>query len=256
LRDTLIDVFARRASGAVAPFDRVIVETSGLANPAPLVASLLGDSALTPRCHLAQVLTLVDAAHGQDTLARHSEAQRQVAFADRLLVSKTDTASREQIEALEEELASLNAQAAIGHWQRGGDAAALFTQAGESTAHAVPAAAWMRGPLGAHGGSFGRISTHVIAMPQRVDWASYARITQALSAQLGKRLLRCKGLLALGDADAPWVVQGVQGYFAAPERLAAWPASAPQGFLVFIGESITRAQLEALVAGERAPSLP
>lgn len=270
LRDTLIDLFARRASGSVAPFDRVLVETSGLANPAPLVATLLGDSALAPRCMLAQVLTLVDAANGRETLARYAEAQRQVAFADQLLVSKTDTAKPDEIEALEQVLAALNAQASIGRWKRGGDAGSLFAASAGSSAHAVPAVAWLRGPIrpqygadaddesqaAVHGGSFGRISTHVLAFSNRVGWASYADWTQKLSSRLGKRLLRCKGLLALGDGDAPWVVQAVQGYFAPPERLSAWPELPPRGFLVVIGESITRAELEALMADEPALTHP
>jgi G3E family GTPase len=265
LRDTLIDLFARRGSGSIAAFDRIIVETSGLAHPAPLVASLLGDSALTPRCSLSQVLTLVDACHGTRTLESYAEARRQVAFADRLVVSKTDTADAAQIEQLMQRLAAMNADASIASWKRGDVPAPLF-HASEAGARGAPAdaEAWLRGPLRSqyaddsaepdvHGSAFGQITTHVLPLGGPIDWATYAGWTQALSARLGQRLLRCKGLLALGDGTVPWTVQGVQGYFAPPQRLAAWPTGGPRGFLVCIGESISRVELDAILAPAPVP---
>jgi G3E family GTPase len=264
LRDTLIDLFARRSSGGVPAFDRIVVETSGLAHPGPLVASLLGDSALKPRCFLAQVLTLVDARNGAETLARYAEAQRQAAFADRVLISKTDTAEAASLPALAALVRKLNPAAQLDHWQRGDPPVRFFSPPDAAPARTASgsAGAWLRGPLrpqyassgnadggdGVHGDAFRNIRTQVLALPDPIAWASYAAWTQALSARLGQRLLRCKGLLALGDDGAPWVVQGVQGYFAPPERLASWPDSAPHGFLVCIGESITRAELDAIVA--------
>ncbi len=260
LRDTLIDLFARRASGSVPAFDRIIVETSGLAHPAPMVASLLGDSALVPRCQLSQVLTLVDAGNGPSTLDRYAEARRQVAFADRLVISKTDTAGASQIEALRQRLAGINAHAPIALWRQGESPAHLF-EAPEAAPHGrgADAAAWLRGPLrpqyadgsrepDAHGSAFRQITTHVLPIAGAVDWATYAAWTQALASRFGPRLLRCKGLLALGDGTAPWAVQGVQGYFAPPRRLPAWPGGAPAGFLVCIGESIGRDELDAVVS--------
>ncbi|WP_051236854.1 CobW family GTP-binding protein [Ottowia thiooxydans] len=271
LRDTLIDVFARRSGGSVPAFDRIIVETSGLANPAPLVASLLGDSALAPRCSLAQVLTLVDAGNGLQTLDRYDEACRQVAFADRLLISKPDTATNESLAQLRERLTAMNNHALPGQWQRNDPPAPHFTALpqGLRSGASTPVSAWMRGPLRPqyapddgitsterqadhHGEAFRQITTHVIAVPDTLDWPTYADWTHQLTARLGKRLLRCKGLLRIGDnpsqADTPWIVQGVQGYFAPPERLTEWPtASSRQTFLVCIGESLQRAELDAIL---------
>ncbi|MFZ2294659.1 MAG: GTP-binding protein [Polaromonas sp.] len=263
LRDTLIDLFSRRASGTLPPFNRIIVETSGLANPAPVVASLLGDSALTPRCELSQVLTLVDAATGVQTLARYQEAQRQVAFADRLLISKTDTASLAQVEALAAALAEFNPNVPIGRWK--------FTDA--ATPHFGPLAArvpartaataglapfWLRGPLhpqygddgqdavsgtDMHGGAYKQITTHVLHVPQSITWATYAAWTDALRRRFRNRLLRCKGLLRIEPDGALWVIQGVQGYYAPPQRMVAGVNDSLSGFLVCIGEAITRADL-------------
>lgn len=253
LRDTLIDLFSRRASGTVQPFNRIIVETSGLANPAPLVASLMGDSALTPRCALSQVLTLVDAATGLHTLGRYQEAQRQVAFADRLLISKTDTASPEQIESLTAALTEMNPHVPIGRWQHTDSSSAHFAPlAARVSALAAegagPAPFWLRSPLHAaratHSGAYKRITTHVLHVPQSISWAIYAAWTGALRRRFRNQLLRCKGLLRIEPDGGLWVIQGVQGYFAPPQPMAAGDNDDLCGFLVCIGEDISRADLD------------
>jgi G3E family GTPase len=289
LRDTLIDLFSRRASGRLPAFRRIIVETSGLANPAPMVASLLGDSALTPRCFLAQVLTLVDPVNGLSTLERYPEARRQVSLADRLLVGKADLA--ESLPAagrqrLRDALHALNPHALVALWRSTDAAGRHFALLDVAARHTAAPQTWLRGPtraqygwnadadtgapqceradLGAdpgtdtymgaqgessqaapvHGPSFGKISSHVVPFPQTISWADYASWTGELRRRFGTRLLRCKGLMAIGDADAPWVVQGVQGYFASPARLPAWPADVRSGFMVCIGEAVTRVELD------------
>ncbi len=244
LRDTLIDLFSRRASGTVQPFNRIIVETSGLAHPGPLVASLMGDTALTPRCTLSQVLTLVDAGLGLETLERYPEAQRQVAFGDRLLISKTDTASAQQIDALEAALRALNPDAPIERRDPTASPALHFALLAMRTP-------WLPGPLqpatATHSGAYTHISTHVLSLPGTISWAAYAACTAALRARFGKRLLRCKGLLRIEPDNTLWVVQGVQGYFAPPQRLPAGDDDYLSGFLVCIGEDITRADLDAAI---------
>lgn len=262
LRDTLIDLFSRRASGAVPPFDRIIVETSGLANPAPLVATLIGDSAITPRCELSQVLTLVDGVNGVETVQRYHESRRQVAMADRLVITKTDIASAAQVEQVQQALVALNPQARIERHAAGDPAGAHFLAAGAqppggSAVRATGAPAWLRGPLrpqygaseaATHGEAFGQLVTHVVHVPGAVTWDAYAAWTDAMRRRFGKRLLRCKGLLAIEPAAAAqWVVQGVQGYFARPVPLAG-ASEAAAGWLVCIGEALDRAELDETVA--------
>lgn len=275
LRDTLIDLFSRRASGTLQPFNRIIVETSGLANPAPLVASLLGDSALTPRCSLSQVLTLVDAATGLHTLGRYREAQRQVAFADRLLISKTDTASPAQVNALAAALAALNPNVPVERWQHTDSAvphfAPLAAHVPARTAQgAGPVPLWLRGPLhpqygddgqdadpaATHSGAYRQITTHVLHVPQSTAWATYAAWTDALRMRFRNRLLRCKGLLRIEPDGGLWVIQGVQGYFAPPQRMAAGDNDNLSAFLVCIGEAITKAELDDILGRRDGGTLP
>ncbi|MES3003693.1 MAG: GTP-binding protein [Pseudomonadota bacterium] len=261
LRDTLIDLFSRRATGAVPAFDRLIVETSGLANPGPIVASLLGDSALRPRCELVQVLTLVDAMNGAVTLDKYPEAARQVAFADRILLTKVREAPREQVPALEAQVRALNSHARMDVAQ--GDVPATSYFEATPLGHRPPATpnAWLRGPLKAqyggdeavHGDAFGQIATHTFAVPHAVDWQAYAAWCDGMRRKFGRRLLRCKGLLKLGDTHVPWIVQGVQGFFAPPVKYTGMPA---EGFIVCIGEDLDRGDLDDIFTALQAGRPP
>ncbi|WP_159597336.1 CobW family GTP-binding protein [Hydrogenophaga sp. BPS33] len=255
LRDTLIDLFASRTSARVPDFKRIIVETSGLAHPAPLLATLLSDSAVTQRCELSKVVTLVDAALGFETLTRYVEARRQVGFADRLVISKTDTATTKAITTLRAQLGQINGHADVVHWQQGQPAAPILT-AKAPVVRPVPApAAWLRGPLraqyaddavaneqdaDAHGAAFAQVSSKVLHIDAAMCWQQYALLTSTLTQRFGRRVLRCKGLVAIADDARRWVVQGVQGHFSAPTPLAHSHASPKNSYLVCILESVTQ----------------
>lgn len=253
LPDTLLDLFAGMSSGRVPAFDRLIVETSGLADPAPLIAGLLGDSALENRCRLNQVVTLVDAVNAGANAQAYAEVRRQIALADRILVTKLgapDAATFAQVEALVERL---GAQApAIPH-AMGDDVEQHFAPLRKEPAAgaAAPQGLLTRGPLrpqyGEHGPGRARIASRTWRVRGPIEWSTYAAWSGAMRERFGKRLLRCKGLLALGSDAQLCVVQGVQGYFAKPERLPAWPSAAGEGFVVCIGEGIDAAELEVVM---------
>ena len=251
LRDTLIDLLARRQAGSLPPFDRVIVETSGLANPAPLIATLLADSALRGRCRLVGVLTLVDAVHGAATLARYAEAARQAALADRLVLSKTDLVNDFNIEALRAQLSERNPQAPLALWQRGQDPAPLFADIN------ITEKPRLRGPLRPqyaddalplHGPAFAALQATVLAALPTTDWAAYALWSAHLRRHFGANLLRCKGLLRINAADgsaAWWVIQAVQGHFMPPEKHAGRAPADGLGFLVCISDGVAPTDLQA-----------
>jgi G3E family GTPase len=268
LRDTLIDLFMRRAGGDLPPFERVIIETSGLANPVPLVASLVADSAVARHYRLALVLTVVDALHGMDTLASHDEAVRQVAVADRLLISKVEAAGSQATAELQAHLAAANMTADIVLGRRAEDAASFFAdlppgQVRRADAATGPVTGLTRGPFASgdtHGPAFSGIRSQVLRVPGATDWPAYAAWAAEVQRRFGKRLLRCKGLLRIGDGNGePWVIQAVQGHFTAPVKLGVAAAEALNekecDFLVCIGERIDANELQStlglLVAGAR-----
>lgn len=287
LRDTLIDIFARSSSGAIGPFDRIFVETSGLAHPGPLVATLLGDSAIRPRCALAQVLTLVDAVSGMDTLTAYAEARHQVAFADRLVITKSDRVDCRDDLRLSDMLRSFNPDAPIRHWHPDIPPEPLFqTEARPGSPTSAHPGVWLDHLVNTHGrqarqagpdvaqgpgslfdGGFRtgmqpflhgrtsqRIATHALHLgPDGLPWTAYAAWTQALSTHLGRRLLRCKGVLRMDDGFA-WVVQGVQGYFAPPERLSSSTQWSGHAFMVFILDDVAPEVLATITAS--IPDLP
>ncbi|MDE3177322.1 MAG: GTP-binding protein [Pseudomonadota bacterium] len=217
--DGLLDILVRRQGG----FSRVIVETSGLADPSPVLHALFGDDHLAARVRLAGVTTLVDAVNGLDTLERHGEARRQVMLADRVALTKTDLAD-------------------------GGPAAAacaaLAPAAEIVEAHALDAAAFLAesqrapaqySPRAAHGAAQAHEFRADIPLPP----AAFARFLTLLGKLAGPRLLRVKGLVATSDApDRPWLVQGAQHVYAPPLRLERWPEGASGTALVVIGEGI------------------
>src|SRR5690606_3475186 len=148
LQETLRDILTRRLHGEVIQFDRVFVETTGLADPAPVVQTLASDSLLADKFRLDCVVTLVDAVNGLQQLDTLSEPLKQAAIADRILVSKTDLASPEQVAALHERLAQVNPQALRIEVVQGELDPALLVDVGLSTRNVSPdkLARWI-GPL-------------------------------------------------------------------------------------------------------------
>ena len=224
-------------------FARLIVETSGLADPGPILHALFADGALAAQLRLAGVVTLVDALNGADTLQRHGEARRQVALADRIALTKTDLADPTPVIAALAVLAPL----------------AVVTQAGEIDATAflaqAPRPPPVVSPRAAHGGA----EAHVFRSPTPLPAAGLVRFLDLLAQAAGPRLLRVKGLVATDDLpDRPWLVQGAQHAFAPPIRLAAWPDGPQETALVVIGEGLS-APAQALwdaLTGAVAPDTP
>jgi G3E family GTPase len=240
LRDTLIDLYARQLHGEVPPFQRVVIETTGLADPAPILQSLMRDTLLAPLFAFDQLLTVVDAMHGAHELERHVEARRQVSLADRLVLSKLDVAERSTVSNLRDRLRKLNPAAPIvptdgglsliaaiepspiGHTPRGSVVRCEIapTAVGDSPRHDSRVVA----------------ATFVITAP--IHWAGVAAWTEAAETFFGRKMLRCKGLLRVETAPGPVLIQGVQGLFAPPGALQAWPSDDHSSRLVCITDDL------------------
>ncbi len=219
-------MLARRDAGELA-FRRIVVETSGLAEPGPILHALFADATLAAKARLANVTTLVDAVNGLATLERHGEARRQVVLADRLVLTKTDHAAAGSLRA---RLAALAPLAVIFEAAEV-DGRAFLSEFAHSAVGLSPRAV--------HGDAEARVFRS--AAP--ISAARFARFLTRLVDLAGPGLLRVKGLVATDDApERPWLVQGAQHALAPPLRLESWPAGAKETSLVAIGEDVVAAQ--------------
>lgn len=240
--------------GRIPTVARVIVETTGLADPAPIMHTLMTEPFLLARYRLDRLVTVVDAIGGATSLARFPEAAKQIAVADLLLVSKTDLigvhSDRDQYAGLRARIRTLNPRAPIREASHGVvDPGALF---GEPDADAVsvlaalsvtrPAAEECNADAGhghAHALSDAGISSFVIELQNPVDGERFNAFLHRLAADYGKQMLRMKGIFQVeGVPDRPAVVHGVQHIFFPVTWLDRWPKGTRNSKFVFITQDL------------------
>lgn len=267
LKDSLLDLHERRAAGRVPPFSRLILETTGLADPGPIVATLVADPALRHQFRMGNIVTVVDAVNGAENLDRFPESVRQAAVADRLVMSKTDLADEETITALRHRLAGLNPTADILPLDdvRIPDAALFVSDIHDPTARAGEVARWLAAEAGDvhrhhHGHDVNRhgdIRAFVLTSDAPLDWARFGLWLSMLLNRHGTEVLRLKGLLSIQGVDTPVVVQGVQHLIHKPVHLEHWPDGVVGTRIVVIAKGldpeVVKRSFRAFV--ERPPGL-
>jgi len=280
LISTLEDLLRRRDNGRVHPFRRVIIETTGLADPAPVLHALMLNPYLVLRYALASVITAVDALTGAETLNAHVESVRQVAVADRIVITKTDLADphgETGFPELENRLRSLNPSAWIVRAEAPEAVperlfeARLYNPENKSVdvANWLRAAAYPDGPdhnahhtdAHHHGHKHdvnrhdARIKAFSISHEQPIGIAALELFFDLLRSSHGKGLLRMKGIVTtIEEPDRPLVVHGVQHVFHPPVFLDAWPDTDHTTRLVFIMYDGDEAAIRALFSAIAAPS--
>ncbi len=201
LQETLRGLFADRARGAVPSFERVVIETSGLADPGPVLQTFATDRALGREFHLQALVSVVDAVNGKGNLERMPEAKKQVALADRLVVTKTDLADAARTAHLVERIASLS-NAPVG--------IAIDGEIEPSFLLDEPLSFRRRFNLSeGHEHTHGLRSFSLI-FEKPLAWASFEQTMRLLTALRGPDLLRVKGLVAVEECRGPVVVHFVQ----------------------------------------------
>jgi G3E family GTPase len=235
---------------------RVLIETTGLADPAPILQTLMSDPVALRSFRLDGVVTVVDTVLGAATLDAQIEAVKQAAVADRLILSKTDIASADQISTLEARLHALNPGAPI---QRvvAGDVALHFlfgTGGFDPSAKIADVAAWLAAEAAHHhhhdhhhepNRHDARIQAFGLTFTEPLPWEGLASWLEMLAITRGASILRMKAILNLQGEDRPVVLHGVQHVFHPPERLAAWPAGHDRfSRIVFILRDLDRAVVE------------
>ena len=247
LAETLVALQVRRAAGEIA-FSRVVIETTGLADPAPVLHTLVADPAVAASYRLAGVVTTVDVVNAEATLEHHVEARRQVAMADVLLFTKTDLASPGTAAALGERLARINPGANQFTVVDGDVEPAMVLDAGSEL---LDSHRWADRPaaLDLHHHHDHAIRAHCFCFDEPVRADAFAHWLDLLAAMRGERLLRFKGLVRVAEhPDEPLVVHGAQHVIHPPRRLAQWPSADRRTRLVFITHGIERAELERTCA--------
>jgi G3E family GTPase len=234
-----------RERGIVPNFARIVIETSGLADPAPILQTFSTDRALGGEFHIDVVLAVIDAVNGEATLDHAAEARKQVILADRLVVTKTDLAT-DAVERLPRRLQELNPRAAI-------DVAVDGALDGNRF---VEPAAGERGGFIAEAEHSDGIVSFVLEWQEPLAWPAFSRAMETLIALRGADLLRVKGILNVAGCRGPVVVQYVQHLAHPPVELQSWPETAPDSHLdqicnsrvVFITRRVSRPQVRDLFA--------
>ncbi len=249
LMTTLIDLHARRKAGLLRRFRRVIIETTGLADPAPIIHTLMQEPRVFGDYSLASVVTVIDAVNALDTLSRQSESVKQAAVADVMLLSKTDIADT-GIAEVRARLRLINPVARQEVSRHGNVEPSLLFGDGTSIADGRFRKIGNDVEFGAgHGSHSDGIHSFVLRRDGVLTRGALMGFLQMLADQKGDSLLRVKGLVALSDDPLrPAVVHGVQHVVHQISRLGAWPKEIPAGTtLVFIVRGLARAWVEDLL---------
>ena len=260
LVDTLANLMDAMQTGRIRPLKRVVIETTGLADPAPVMQSIMGNPVIAANFDLDGVITVVDAVNGLQTLDNHEEARKQVAVADRLIVSKTAIAGAIAEDLLEGRLRALNPRAQIlnADSDEAGRAAVLINGLYDPASKIADVSRWLHDELeadddhhhhddhdhhhhhhGEHGHHHhghrhqhahdvtrhdGSIRSFSIVETQPIDPMALDMFIDLLRSAHGEKLLRMKAIVAVSDRpERPVVLHGVQNIFHPPVRLPAWP---------------------------------
>ncbi len=252
LRETLLEIKNVANQLGRAPLRRVVIETTGLADPLPVLHALLGDKTLMQHFRLGQVITTVDAVQGAQQLAHHAESRRQASVAEHLVITKTDMADPTQLQALRAQLHHINPLAQVTESVAGAAALSIFSTAVDAhPLHLLPHVGHSEHTHSQHTHTHtahthaSDVGTWSVFTDVRPTWVGISAWWHLLVQHFGDQLLRCKGLLPMNDVHPVVLIQGVGKVFHSPTYLAQWPDSDPRGRIVCIGTGLDPAWLQA-----------
>ena len=247
---SLLMLHDKRAERVIPPFQRVILETTGIADPIAIYELILGDREIVRRYFCREILTVVDAIHGRTNLDKHIEAIKQVSVADHIIISKTDLCDKIQFESMEERLHTLNPLALRSYsGLKPVNPDILFGNCSEAPNLARKQLLRQNTPVEEAVSSphDHRFATFSLAWSDAVDWGDFVAWLEALLIVRGDSIHRVKGLLNVNGESQPVVIQGVQHSFYPPTKLDRWPESKIETKLVFITSDFSkRAAIKSL----------
>lgn len=264
LKTALLSLFERSRGGEIPRFSRIAIETTGIADPAPIVATLSADPMLRHHFRVGNIVTVVDVPNGLSNLDAFPESQRQVAVADRIIVSKSDIAPAEDTARLRARLETLNPAAEIIELSEvmQPDEALFVRDIHDISARGAEVARWLKAESHAHDhhghrhhghahpahehdiNRHGDIRAFVLTGDAPLNWARFGLWLSMLLNRHGGEILRLKGLLDIEGNDSPVVIQGVQHLIHKPMHLDRWPDGVTGTHLVVIARGLDPALVE------------
>jgi G3E family GTPase len=252
LRKALRDLLSLRTRGEIPHFRRVVIETSGLADPAPIAYTLLAEAVLRHHFRLSGMIATIDAVNGVAQLAGFHEAVKQASMADRLVITKVDLAESRSIAALREQLRALNGSAQIlQSTEIDGDVHRLLTDdIYDTDGKFREAAHWTAEEVDerAPHEHTADVQSFSVIVDQPLDWTAFGVWATMLLHRHGADVLRVKGLLNVAGVPTPVLINAVQHIVHPPSHLEKWPSGDRRSRLIFIVRGLQRARIERSLA--------
>jgi G3E family GTPase len=244
MEDGVMRMFSRREAGGLPQFRRLIIEPSGLADPAPIAQAILRNPVMSRAFRLEGIITTVDALFGARQIEEHAVTAKQIAMADRLLITKADMSAPPDVENLSRQLALLNSAAQISIAPVTDADAFMPASFMDPACDSVPSrSAFFAGPADAAHTAATQVTTLTAKVPLR--WRGMDAWLRSLRITHGENLLRLKGILNLAESPVPVVVHGVHHVMHAPVQLPAWPDADHGSRIVLITRNINLPAMEA-----------
>ena len=257
LADTMRDLFFKRALQAIPEFKRLVIETTGMADPGPILANLMNEPVIESVYRLDAVVVTIDSIYGLEQLTVNQEALKQAAVADVLLLTKTDLASDAQIGTLESKLNIINPGATLHRIVHGDIDPAFIIDAGLfdiATKQAEPQR-WLRAPAKNNlpKGTLPQkvhddeIRSFTVTMPTSLKWRELKPVILKLCQTHGEKLLRLKGIIHADDQPAPLAIHAVHFTPYPPTLLEGWNEAEPVSRIVIIGKGLDELEIRKIL---------
>ena len=257
LADTMRDLFFKRALQAIPQFNRLVIETTGMADPGPILGNLMNEPVIESTFRLDAVIVTIDSQYGLQQIAEHAEARKQAAVADVLLLTKTDLATPEQLSELKEKLIAINPGATQHHVLNGALDPQFIIDVGLfdiATKQPEPQR-WLRAPLSSAKpkGTLPQtvhddeITSFTVFMPKPLNWRDLKPVILKLCQTHGKNLLRLKGIIHAEDQPSPLAIHAVHFTPYPPTLLEGWDEEEPISRVVIIGKGLDETMIRKLL---------
>lgn len=257
LADTMRDLFFKRALQAIPQFNRLVIETTGMADPGPILGNLMNEPVIESVFRLDAVVVTVDSAYGLKQLQKHLEARKQAAVADVLLLTKTDLASADEVNALKEKLIEINPGATQHKIVHGDIDPDFIIDVGlfDPTGKRAEPERWLRAPLKVarpkgtlpQASQHDEISSFTVTLPSPLNWRDLKPVILKLCQTHGDKLLRLKGIIHAADQAAPLAIHAVHFTPYPPTLLEGWTEDEPENRIVLIGKGLDEYAIRKLL---------